>query len=205
MKITEIAVHRPVATMMVFLIVIVLGAMGLRFLPVDLLPPIEYPQLTIRTNYPNVGPEEIERIRRESAAAGVSLHDALMRAAGWPEVEPDGKLLMSHQDALLMGGKVQAAPGYADHVTFADPDLCAACREQVCIEACSGQASLWKGVHATDQLAQSAWSDQRVGVQQQDIAALGDLDALVVVDGGVGEAGDKRGRGFDAGHAEGFL
>lgn len=74
MNITKIAVHRPVATTMVFLIIIVLGLMGFRFLPVDLLPQIEYPQLTIRTNYPNVGPEEIETIitdRVENAVAGV--------------------------------------------------------------------------------------------------------------------------------------
>jgi len=59
---------------MVFLIIIVVGAMAFRFLPVDLLPSIEYPQLTVRTNYPNVGPEEIERIitdRVENAVAGV--------------------------------------------------------------------------------------------------------------------------------------
>ena len=59
---------------MVFLIITVVGVMGFRFLPVDLLPPIEWPQLTVRTNYPNVGPEEIERIvtdRVENALAGV--------------------------------------------------------------------------------------------------------------------------------------
>ncbi len=74
MNITKIAVHRPIATTMVFLIIIVLGMMGFRFLPVDLLPQIEYPQLTVRTNYPNVGPEEIENIitdRVENAVAGV--------------------------------------------------------------------------------------------------------------------------------------
>ena len=74
MKITGIAVDRPIATAMVFLIIIVIGVMGFHFLPVDLLPPIEWPQLTVRTNYPNVGPEEIERIvtdRVENALAGV--------------------------------------------------------------------------------------------------------------------------------------
>ena len=74
MNITRIAVHRPIATTMVFLIIIVLGIMGFRFLPIDLLPQIEYPRLTIRTNYPNVGPEEIEKIitdRVENAIAGV--------------------------------------------------------------------------------------------------------------------------------------
>jgi HAE1 family hydrophobic/amphiphilic exporter-1 len=74
MNITQTAVKRPIATTMVFLIIIVLGVMGFRFLPVDLLPQIEYLQLTVRTNYPNVGPEEIETIitdRVENAVAGV--------------------------------------------------------------------------------------------------------------------------------------
>ncbi|HQU71324.1 MAG TPA: efflux RND transporter permease subunit [Calditrichia bacterium] len=74
MKITSVAVHRPIATSMVFLIVLVLGMMGLRYLPIDLLPQIEYPQLTVRTNYPNVGPQEIEKIitdRVENAVASV--------------------------------------------------------------------------------------------------------------------------------------
>ena len=75
MNIPEIAVKRPIATTMVFLIIIVVGFMGFRFLPVDLLPPIEFPRLSIRTSYPNVGPEEIETTitdRVENAVASVS-------------------------------------------------------------------------------------------------------------------------------------
>jgi electron-transferring-flavoprotein dehydrogenase len=83
---------------------------------------------------------EIQEIRAECARKGTSLHDALMDRVGWPQIPLDGTLLVSHQDALLMGGKVQAAPGYGDHVRFADPYTCEACRERVCIEACSGQA-----------------------------------------------------------------
>ncbi len=74
MNITGLAVKRPIATSMVFLIIIVLGIMGFRFLPVDLLPSIEHPQLSISTSYPNVGPEEIETIitdRIENAIASV--------------------------------------------------------------------------------------------------------------------------------------
>jgi HAE1 family hydrophobic/amphiphilic exporter-1 len=74
MNISRLAVHRPIATSMVFLIIIVLGIMGFRFLPVDLLPQIEYPRLSISTSYPNVGPEEIETIitdRIENAIASV--------------------------------------------------------------------------------------------------------------------------------------
>ncbi|NMC47835.1 MAG: 4Fe-4S ferredoxin [Desulfovibrio sp.] len=83
---------------------------------------------------------EIAAIRAECAAKGLSLHDALMDRAGWPPIAYDGQILISHQDALLLGGKVQANPGYADHVVFADPQVCARCAEKVCVEACSGQA-----------------------------------------------------------------
>jgi HAE1 family hydrophobic/amphiphilic exporter-1 len=74
MGITETAIRRPVATAMVFLIIITLGVVGLRHLPIDLLPPIEYPRLSVYVGYPNVGPEEIERIITEpleNAVAGV--------------------------------------------------------------------------------------------------------------------------------------
>jgi len=83
---------------------------------------------------------EIARLRQECAIKGVSLHNALMQRCGWPGIPYDGKLLVSHQDALLLGGKVQAPPGYADHVAFLYPRLCAECGTRICIEACSGQA-----------------------------------------------------------------
>ena len=85
-------------------------------------------------------PEEIADAKREAGARRTALHDALMRKAGWPEIEYDGKLLVSHQDALLLGGKVQGAPGYADHVVFVYPELCEQCGVQLCVEICSGQA-----------------------------------------------------------------
>ena len=85
-------------------------------------------------------PDQLAAIERDCAQRGVSLHDALMEACGWPEIPFDGDLLVSHQDALLMGGKVQAAGGYADHVEFLHPDTCRKCGEKVCVEICSGQA-----------------------------------------------------------------
>ncbi len=87
-----------------------------------------------------LAPEEVERIRAETTAAGESIHDALMEAAGWPEIPYDGKLLISHQDALLLGGKVQAPAGYQDHVVFLYPSVCEACDTKLCIEICSGEA-----------------------------------------------------------------
>lgn len=90
--------------------------------------------------YSRLKPEQLEQARQEATRGGRSLHDALMDACGWPEIAYDGKLLVSQQDALLMGGKVQAAPGFADHVAFRDYALCAACEERTCVAMCSGQA-----------------------------------------------------------------
>ncbi len=84
--------------------------------------------------------EEIAKIRTECKTKNISLHGALMDKAGWPAIPFDGQLLVSHQDALLMGGKVQAPHGYADHVIFLHPELCEKCGAKICIEACSGQA-----------------------------------------------------------------
>src|SRR6056297_509067 len=75
MGITETSIKRPIATTMVYMIVLVLGVVGFRYLPVDLLPPIEYPRLSVQVSYPNVGPEEIETIitdQLENALSGVA-------------------------------------------------------------------------------------------------------------------------------------
>lgn len=87
-----------------------------------------------------ISPAEITAIRKDCETRGVPLHDALMERAGWPEVPLDGKLLVTHQDALLMGGKVQAPAGYADHVSFLHPELCQSCTRKVCFEICSAEA-----------------------------------------------------------------
>jgi len=84
--------------------------------------------------------KEITTIQHDCEVRGTSAHDPLMDLCGWPAIQFDGSLLVSHQDVLLMGGKVQAAAGYADHVVFRDLDLCRGCGNKLCVEMCSGQA-----------------------------------------------------------------
>ncbi|MBW2545608.1 MAG: efflux RND transporter permease subunit, partial [Deltaproteobacteria bacterium] len=62
MNLSRTAVHRPVFTVMVILIVIILGSISLVRLPIDLMPDITYPTLTVRTLYENASPEEIEEL-----------------------------------------------------------------------------------------------------------------------------------------------
>ena len=87
-----------------------------------------------------IPPTELKQLKDESAAHGRALHDCVMDRCGWPEIPLDGRLLISQQDALLMGGSVQAPPGYANHVIFVRPEVCQNCEPKLCVEMCSGQA-----------------------------------------------------------------
>jgi len=87
-----------------------------------------------------ISPEKIDEIKKEAFSKGSALHDKFMEMDGWPAIDFDGKLFVSHQDALLMGGKVQAPAGFKNHVSFIDSELCKKCDNMVCIEMCSAQA-----------------------------------------------------------------
>jgi HAE1 family hydrophobic/amphiphilic exporter-1 len=62
MKLPQFSVKRPVFTTMVTLIVIVLGSVSLTRLKIDLLPNIELPTLTVRTEYAGASPEVMEHL-----------------------------------------------------------------------------------------------------------------------------------------------
>jgi hydrophobic/amphiphilic exporter-1 (mainly G- bacteria), HAE1 family len=62
MSIPRFAIHRPIMMAMICSIVILLGGISLTRLPVDLLPDIQQPTITVRVNYPGVGPLEMEEL-----------------------------------------------------------------------------------------------------------------------------------------------
>ncbi|MDR2405381.1 MAG: efflux RND transporter permease subunit [Deltaproteobacteria bacterium] len=60
MSISEAAVKRPIFTAMAILIVLVLGVFSLSRLPLDLMPELTFPVITVRTNYENAAPGDVE-------------------------------------------------------------------------------------------------------------------------------------------------
>jgi HAE1 family hydrophobic/amphiphilic exporter-1 len=62
MKLSQFSVHHPIFTVMIFLIVIILGFVAFTRLPIDLLPDITYPTLSVSTSYGNASPEEMEEL-----------------------------------------------------------------------------------------------------------------------------------------------
>jgi hydrophobe/amphiphile efflux-1 (HAE1) family protein len=60
MRLPEISVKNPVTTLMIFIGVLVVGGLCLSLLPVDLLPEMDLPVITVMTTYPGVAPEDVE-------------------------------------------------------------------------------------------------------------------------------------------------
>ena len=72
MNLTALCIRRPVATYMVASIVLILGTISFLKIPVDLMPEITFPSVTISTTYDNVGPLESETLISEPVEKAVS-------------------------------------------------------------------------------------------------------------------------------------
>jgi HAE1 family hydrophobic/amphiphilic exporter-1 len=62
MSLPRIAIERPVTMFMISAVIVLLGGISLLRLPVDLMPDVTYPSITVRVSYAGVGPEEIEEL-----------------------------------------------------------------------------------------------------------------------------------------------
>src|SRR6056297_2892002 len=61
MQLPKISVNRPVTTLMVFLAVLLFGVVAIFKLPLDIMPKMELPTLTVITAYPGASAKEIEK------------------------------------------------------------------------------------------------------------------------------------------------
>ncbi|MGH9315052.1 MAG: efflux RND transporter permease subunit [Vicinamibacterales bacterium] len=82
MSIPRTAIHRPITMFMISAVIILIGGLSLMRLPVDLMPDVSFPSITVRIGYPGVGPLEIEELivrpieQATSAVAGVERIEA---------------------------------------------------------------------------------------------------------------------------------
>jgi len=76
----RMAIRRPVTVAMLFLTVIVFGYKSYRQLPINLMPDISYPTLTVRTEYEGAAPEDVEELLTRP------LEETLSIASGMVEI-----------------------------------------------------------------------------------------------------------------------
>ena len=72
MNLSNLAVRRPITTLMFFLALVIFGSISVLRLPIDILPDITYPSITVVTNYEGAGPQEVERLITEIIEKNVS-------------------------------------------------------------------------------------------------------------------------------------
>ena len=77
MKLPEFSVKRPVTTVMMFLIIIVIAMISAKRIAVDMFPDIDFPVVLIVAEYPGVAPEEIETLITEHIEEQVAIVDGV--------------------------------------------------------------------------------------------------------------------------------
>jgi HAE1 family hydrophobic/amphiphilic exporter-1 len=81
MSIPRLAIQRPVTMFMLSAVVMLIGGISLARLPVDLMPDVSFPSITVRVGYPGVGPLEMEELVTRP------IEQALSAVAGLERIE----------------------------------------------------------------------------------------------------------------------
>ena len=81
MKIVSFSIHRPVTVTMFMVAAVVFGTVAFDRLPINLLPDISYPTLTIRTEYPGAAPGEVENLISKPIEEAVGVVSGVVRTS----------------------------------------------------------------------------------------------------------------------------
>ena len=83
MKATEIAVRRPVTTVMIYVALALVGLISLRLLPLEKFPDIEFPGIFIQIPYEASTPEEVERAITRPVEEALATLSGVKRMRSW--------------------------------------------------------------------------------------------------------------------------
>ena len=91
MNLSGISIKRPVAVSMVVLGILLLGFVSLQKIPLNLLPDITYPKITVRTEYPHAAPREVEERVTKDIESIVGIINNVVKVSsvsrpGWSDV-----------------------------------------------------------------------------------------------------------------------
>jgi hydrophobic/amphiphilic exporter-1 (mainly G- bacteria), HAE1 family len=81
MKIVDFSIRRPVTVTMLMVTLVLFGAVAYQRLPINLLPDISYPTLTVRTDYLGAAPEEVENLVTRPIEEAVSVVNKVVRVS----------------------------------------------------------------------------------------------------------------------------
>ncbi len=114
-----LAVRRPIALVMVYSAIAVFGLISLTRLPIDLMPEVNRPTITVRTEYPGAAPEDVEDRIARRLEKSLSVVKGLLRLTSISRAETCDVILEFSWDANLRDA-VQDVREKLDHVFLPD-------------------------------------------------------------------------------------
>lgn len=106
MSLTNLAIKRPIAILMLICALIVLGSQALTRMPVERDPRVEFPFITVLTTYPGAGPGEIETLVSKPIEDAVSAVNGVKNVTS---VSQSGVSVITIEFALSTNSDVAAA------------------------------------------------------------------------------------------------
>ncbi|MBW7997594.1 MAG: efflux RND transporter permease subunit [Candidatus Glassbacteria bacterium] len=79
MKLVKMSIRRPVTVTMLMVTLVLFGAVAYQRLPINLLPDISYPTLSVRTEFVGAAPEEVENLVTRRIEESVSVVNKVIR------------------------------------------------------------------------------------------------------------------------------
>ncbi len=120
MKLVRLALERPVAVLAAVALIVLMGWVALRTIPIQLAPDVRRPVITVRTAWPGAAPEEVEReivTRQEEALKGLEGIERMTATAydGRAEVSLEFRLGTDMNRALLLvSNRLDQVGGYPE-------------------------------------------------------------------------------------------
>ncbi|MBC6441401.1 MAG: efflux RND transporter permease subunit [Rhodospirillales bacterium] len=121
-ELIRLAIERPVAVIAAVLMVLLFGAVALHTIPIQLVPDVDRPVITIGTNWPGAAPAEVEReiiLPQEEVLAGIEGMTRLLARAR----QNEGEITLEFQVGtdmdkafLLVSNRLDRVSGYPEEV-----------------------------------------------------------------------------------------
>ncbi len=92
MSLSELAIKRPIFVTCIVLVMLAVGLLSLKKLPVDLFPEVNFPIVVVQINYPGAGPKEIETLISKPLEEELSTISGLKRLTS-KNVEGTGQII----------------------------------------------------------------------------------------------------------------
>ena len=86
----DLSIKRPVATAAIYVALVALGAYSFRLIPVELLPDVDYPRLTVRATWGGASPEAMEAFVTSSLEASAQQVKGVRKITSTSRADPRG-------------------------------------------------------------------------------------------------------------------